>query len=241
VTASGDPRPEDPGPAGPGAAGVPPSRGRNGDDPVRVLVVDDQELIREGIASLLEIQPGISVVGRAADGKRAVEAAGRLQPDVVLMDVRMPVMDGVQATAALRQAGTTARIVMLTTFDDEEYVLQALHHGASGYLLKDLPAADLADAVRLVHAGVAQFDAAVAGRLSSALRPPATVEPQAVLTARELQLLRLVAKGATNREIAAELYLSEGTVKNGVSRILSRLGLRDRTHAAIFARDRGLL
>ena len=218
-------------------------RERDGDagGPTRVLVVDDQELIREGIASLLELQPGITVVGRAADGQQAVEATRRLAPDVVLMDVRMPVMDGVRATAALRAAGTTARIVMLTTFDDEEYVIQALRHGASGYLLKDLPASDLANAVRLVHAGVAQFDAGVAGRLSAALRPPAAVVPEAVLTARDLQLLRLVAKGATNREIAAELYLSEGTVKNGVSRILSRLGLRDRTQAAIFARDRGLL
>jgi DNA-binding NarL/FixJ family response regulator len=206
-----------------------------------VLVVDDQELIREGIASLLALQPGITVVGRAADGRQAVETAARLAPDVILMDVRMPVMDGVQAAAALRRTGTTARVVMLTTFDDEEYVLQALHHGASGYLLKDLPASDLADAVRLVHAGVAQFDAGVAGRLSSVLRQPVEVEPEAVLSAREVQLLRLVAKGSTNREIAAELYLSEGTVKNGVSRILSRLGLRDRTQAAIFARDRGLL
>ena len=217
------------------------SRGLDTRGPVRVLVVDDQELIREGIASLLGLQPGVTVVGQAADGRQAVEATRRLQPEVVLMDVRMPVMDGVQATAALRRAGATARIVMLTTFDDEQYVLQALHHGASGYLLKDLPVADLAAAIRLVHAGVAQFDSAVAGRLSAALRPPDAVVMEAVLTARELEVLRLVAKGATNREIAAELYLSEGTVKNGVSRILSRLSLRDRTQAAIYARDRGLL
>jgi DNA-binding NarL/FixJ family response regulator len=217
------------------------SRGLDTRGLVRVLVVDDQELIREGIASLLGLQPGVTVVGQAADGRQAVEATRRLQPEVVLMDVRMPVMDGVQATAALRRAGAAARIVMLTTFDDEQYVRQALHHGASGYLLKDLPVADLAAAIRLVHAGVAQFDSTVAGRLSAALRPPDAVLPESVLTARELEVLRLVAKGATNREIAAELYLSEGTVKNGVSRILSRLSLRDRTQAAIYARDRGLL
>ncbi|GIH97235.1 response regulator [Planobispora siamensis] len=249
----------------------------SGDEVVSVLVVDDQGLIRESIASLLGIQPGITVVGTAADGREAVEKAVELEPDVVLMDVRMPGMDGVRAVAELRRRAPACRAVMLTTFDDEEYVVQALHAGATGYLLKDLPARELAAAVRLAHAGVVQFDPAAAARLAAALtRPPAAGDPVAArpsahgpapaepgpagygaaghgaaapagdgvdpaLTAREIEVLRLVARGSTNREIAGHLYLSEGTVKNHISRILGRLGLRDRTQAAIYARDHGLL
>ena len=215
------------------------------DDVVRVLVVDDQQLIRESIASLLDIQPGVSVVGTAADGRDAVEQALALAPDVVLMDVRMPIMDGVAATLELGSRRPGCRVVMLTTFDDEEYVVQALRAGASGYLLKDRPAAELASAVRLASAGVVQFDPTAAARLSAALdrpRAPAAAPPfDAGLTAREVEVLRLVAGGLNNREIAARLYLSEGTVKNHVSRILDRLGLRDRTQAAIYARDHRLL
>jgi DNA-binding NarL/FixJ family response regulator len=220
--------------------------------PVRVLVADDQQLIREGIASLLGIQPGIDVVGTARDGREAIEQALALQPDVVLMDVRMPECDGTQATARIRRDLPACHVVMLTTFDDEEYVVQALRAGAVGYLLKDLPAAELASAVRLAHAGIAQFDAQATERLASALARhqapvPADIagtapgQPGQPLTAREVDVLRLVARGATNREIAAQLFLSEGTVKNHISRILARLGLRDRTHAAIYARDHGLL
>ncbi|HEX2184907.1 MAG TPA: response regulator transcription factor, partial [Chloroflexota bacterium] len=142
---------------------------------VRVLVVDDQRLIREGIASLLRIQPGIDVVGVAEDGRGAVEQALALVPDVVLMDVRMPVMDGVEATQALRRDLPDCRILMLTTFDDEEYVVSALRAGANGYLLKDLPAAELAQAVRMARAGVDQFAPAVTGRLLDALGPRRTV------------------------------------------------------------------
>ncbi len=209
---------------------------------VSVLVVDDQQLVRDGIASLLGIQPGIVVVGTAVDGGDAVEKALALGPDVVLMDVRMPGVDGVEALAILRQQGCSARVVMLTTFDDEEYVVAALRAGASGYLLKNLPAAQLADAVRLAHAGVAQLDASVTGYLTPAPRPPSVSPPAATgLTAREIDVLRLLADGSTNREIAARLFLSEGTVKNHISRVLSRLGLRDRTQAALYARDHGLL
>jgi DNA-binding NarL/FixJ family response regulator len=220
---------------------------------VRVVVADDQQLIREGIASLLGIQPGIEVVGTAHDGREAVEQAVALKPDVVLMDVRMPGCDGTQATARIRRELPACQVVMLTTFDDEEYVVQALLAGATGYLLKDVPAAELAAAVLLAHAGIAQFGAQATGRLASALsRHPAPApgdittaaipgQPGQPLTAREVDVLRLVAHGATNREIAARLFLSEGTVKNHVSRILARLGLRDRTHAAIYARDYGLL
>jgi DNA-binding NarL/FixJ family response regulator len=211
---------------------------------VSVLVVDDQQLVRDGIASLLGIQPGIVVAGTAVDGGDAVEKTLALGPDVVLMDVRMPGIDGVEALAILRRRGCPAKVVMLTTFDDEEYVVEALRAGAAGYLLKNLPAAQLADAVRLAHAGVTQLDAAVTAHLtpSPAPRPPSVPPPAATgLTAREIDVLRLLADGSTNREIAARLFLSEGTVKNHISRVLSRLGLRDRTQAALYARDQGLL
>ncbi|MFE1877591.1 response regulator [Streptomyces sp. NPDC059496] len=213
---------------------------------VRVLVVDDQELVREGIASLLGIQPGITVIGAVPDGRQAVEAAVAHHPDVVLMDVRMPVMDGVTAVAELADRAPHCKVIMLTTFDDDEYVGRALGAGAIGYLLKNLPSAELAAAVRLAHAGVAQLDAAVARRLAAGLSRPAPPAPApapalSALTERETDVLRLIATGSTNREIAGRLFLSEGTVKNHISRVLSRLGLRDRTHAAIYARDHGLL
>jgi len=217
---------------------------------IRVLVVDDQQLIRESIASLLDIQPGISVVGTAGDGREAVDQVLTLGPDVVLMDVRMPKMDGIEALAILGHRAPDCHVVMLTTFDDEEYVVQALRAGASGYLLKDRPARELAAAVRLAHAGVVQFDPAAAARLTAALgrrSPPPGFDQSDLdqagqaLTAREIEVLRLVATGSTNREIAEQLYLSEGTVKNHISRILGRLGLRDRTQAAIYARDHFLL
>jgi DNA-binding NarL/FixJ family response regulator len=164
--------------------------------------------------------------------------------------VRMPVMDGVEAVAVLRRRVPACRVIMLTTFDDEEYVVAALETGASGYLLKNLPAGELANAVRLAHAGVAQFDASVTGHLAAALAAartgsgqdrPSETRANAELTAREIDILRLVAAGSTNREIAARLYVSEGTVKNHMSRILTRLGLRDRTQAALYAKDHGLL
>lgn len=207
---------------------------------IRVLVVDDQRLVREGIASLLGIQSGIEVVGMAADGKEAIERTLALTPDVVLMDVRMPELDGVAAAAVLRARAPTTRVVMLTTFDDEEFVVQALRAGASGYLLKDLPATELAEAVRLTHAGVTQLDHTAARHVVAALPTHSPAAPN-ILTSRETDVLRLIAAGATNREIATTLFLSEGTVKNHISRILSRLSLRDRTQAAIYARDHGLL
>jgi DNA-binding NarL/FixJ family response regulator len=211
---------------------------------IRVLIADDQRLIREGIASLLDIQDGLSVVGIACDGREAVARALELTPDVVLMDVRMPSLDGVAATAEVLRSLPGCRVLMLTTFDDEEYVVEALRAGASGYLLKDLPAADLAQAIRMAHAGVHQYDASAIGRLASALGKRSAPEPSTAevpLTAREVEVLRLIAAGATNREIARRLMVSEGTVKNHVSSILSRLGLRDRTQAAIYAHDHRLL
>lgn len=215
---------------------------------VRILVVDDQRLIREGIASLLEIQAGIAVVGTAANGQEAVEQALALTPDVILMDVRMPVLDGVQATKAIRQQVPSCQILMLTTFDDEEYVIKALQAGARGYLLKDIPVDDLAQAVRLTHAGIYQLDPSVAGSLVRKLGEQkvedvetAVPPPNHDLTGRELEVLRLIATGATNREIADQLVVSEGTVKNHVSSILNRLGLRDRVQAALYAHKHQLL
>ncbi|MFE1594874.1 response regulator [Nocardia sp. NPDC058705] len=204
---------------------------------VRVLITDDERLVREGIAALLALQPGIEVVGTAESGSDAVELATILTPDVVLMDVRMPGMDGVEAATRLRGR---AIVLMLTTFDHDGYIIAALHAGASGYLLKDLPATELAQAIRLAHAGVDQYSAAVTTRLAAMVRsriPRPTID----LTDRETDVLRLLATGAANREIARSLYLSEGTVKNHISSILHRLGVRDRTQAAIYAHEQGIL
>lgn len=226
---------------------------------VRVLVVDDQRLIRDGIASLLRVQDGISVAGTATNGQEALDQAIALQPDVILMDVRMPLMDGVEATIQVLKQLPSCCILMLTTFDDDEYVRDAVRAGARGYLLKDLPAQDLANAVRAVSQGVYQFDATVIERMVDALGNPHTArknEPAlpatkanaaadalhaAGLTSREVEVLRLIATGATNREVADALVISEGTVKNHLSNIFSRLGLRDRTQAVMYAREHGLL
>lgn len=220
---------------------------------VRVLVVDDQRLMRDGIASLLSIQEGIEVVGTAANGQEAVEQALALQPNVVLMDVRMPIMDGVEATAEVRRRLPTCQVLMLTTFDDEEHIIDALRAGAVGYLLKDIPAYDLAQAVQAAHKGIYQLDPTVAGKVVASLAglgshsntvqagsPPGPAQ-LSDLSSREVEVLRLIAQGATNREIAEQLMITEGTVKNHISNILSRLGLRDRTQAALYAREMGLL
>ena len=217
---------------------------------VRVLIVDDQQLMRDGIASLLKLQDGLEIVGMAANGQEAVELATSQQPDVILMDVRMPVLDGVAVTEQIHRQIPACKIVMLTTFNDEAYVLEALQVGASGYLLKDLPARDLAQAIQAVHRGIYQLDPTVADQLKALLSRAQTAREQpgalkatdeADLTERELEVLRLIARGATNREIAETLVISEGTVKNHISNILGRLNLRDRTQAAIYARDHGLL
>jgi len=214
-------------------------------DNVKVLVVDDQRLVREGIASLLDIQDGLSVVGTAVNGQEAVEKALVLTPHVVLMDVRMPVMDGIAATTQIRHKLPKCQVLMLTTFDDEEYIIKSLQAGATGYLLKDIPADDLAQAIRLTHAGINQLAPSVMGKLVGQLdvkeRPSVAAPPDHDLTERELEVLRLIANGATNREIAEALVVSQGTVKNHVSNILSRLGLRDRIQAALYAYDHGLV
>ena len=207
---------------------------------IRLLVVDDQQLIREGIASVLDIQEGITVVGTATNGEEAVAQAEALAPDLILMDVHMPVMDGIEATERVRNRHPDCQVVMLTTFDDDEYIIRSLQAGACGYLLKDIPADDLAEAVRLAHSGVYQLSPEVAGKLVGAFeevsaRTEAAEFVKHDLTQRELEVLKLLSTGATNAEIAGQLVVSEGTVKNHVSNILGRLGLRDRTQAAIYA------
>jgi DNA-binding NarL/FixJ family response regulator len=212
---------------------------------IRVLVVDDQRLVREGIASLLSIQPGINVVGSAGDGREAVALAAALRPDVILMDVRMPVMDGITATQAIRSEAPTMQVIMLTTFDDEEYIRAALDAGAIGYILKDIPSDDLAQTVRMAHKGIYQLDPAAMRQITRRSPQPSPPQNDAPthdgLTEREREVLRLIGQGATNREIGEKLFISEGTVKNHVSNILARLGLRDRTQAAVYAAEAGLL
>ena len=212
---------------------------------VRVLVVDDQQLIRDGIASMLDIQDGIEVLGTAKNGQDALEQASSLKPDIVLMDIHMPVMDGITATEKLRRQLPDSQVVMLTTFDDESYIIRSLQAGACGYLLKDIPVDDLAQAVKLAHTGVYQLAPEVAGKLVGNLKVADESKNQKSLeidlTKRELEVLKLIASGATNREIAEQLFVSQGTVKNHVSSILNRLGLRDRMQAALFAIEHDLV
>jgi len=214
---------------------------------IRVLIVDDQQLVRAGFRMILDTQPDIDVVGEAADGNEGVRLAQRDRPDVVLMDIRMPGLDGIAATRLLADSGATRppRVVILTTYDLDEYVFDALAAGASGFLLKDVRPEDLIHGVRLVAAGDALLAPSVTRRLIAelahrprALRPS---EPPAGLTQRELEVLRLVAEGQSNTEIAASLYLSENTVKTHITHILDKLGLRDRVHAVIYAYETGLV
>lgn len=214
-----------------------------GEQPIRLMVVDDQELMRDGLISILERQPGIQVVTAAADGAEALEKAAITALDVVLMDVRMPVMNGIEATARLRERHPGIAVLMLTTFDDETYIVEALKAGAVGYILKNIPAKDLAEAVRMAQRGVVQLDPAAAAKVVNALSAPAKTTPAMDipgLTEREREVMRLVASGANNREIAATLFISEGTVKSHISSILGQLGLRDRTQIAVFVHQHGL-
>jgi DNA-binding NarL/FixJ family response regulator len=207
---------------------------------IRVLLVDDQAIIRSGLQALLALEPDLHIVGDAADGQLAVQQVEALQPDVVLMDIRMPVMDGVAATGAIAQRFPQTKILMLTTFDEGEYVSEALRKGAIGYLLKDTPSEELANAIRAAHKGYAQLSPGILQKVVSPqpIAPPAEF---AELTPREREVLKLIAQGANNREIAETLVISEGTVKNHVTNLLGRLNLRDRTQAAIFAQSIGHL
>jgi DNA-binding NarL/FixJ family response regulator len=213
---------------------------------IRVLVADDHALIRSGLAGMLTTQPDIDIVGVAADGAEAVRAAADLAPDVVMMDIRMPRMDGIEATRRISARAQPPRVLVLTTFDLDEYVYEALHAGASGFLLKDAPPGQLAEAVRTVAAGESLLAPAVTRRLITRfLRVPpasaAAVRAADQLTERELEVLRLVARGMSNAELAARLHLSDATVKTHVSRLLTKLDLRDRVQAVVYAYEQGLV
>lgn len=218
--------------------------------PLRILLVDDQALVRLGFRMVLEAEPDLTVVGEAADGAEAVRLAVETRPDVILMDVRMPAMDGIEATRRIVAANPEARIIILTTFDLDEYAFGGLRAGASGFLLKDARPGELTAAIRAVAAG----DAAVSGRVTRSMlelfadRLPASgsgaeagADPAAALTPREREILLAIAEGLTNGEIGAKFFLTESTVKTHVGRVLAKLHLRDRVHAVIFAYDNGLV
>lgn len=219
------------------------------DRPLRILLVDDQALVRLGFRMVLEAEPDLQVVGEAADGAEAIRLAVETRPDVILMDVRMPTLDGIEATRRIVAANPAARIIILTTFDLDEYAFGGLRAGASGFLLKDARPSELTAAIRAVASG----DAAVSGRVTRAMLElfadqlpasqgaPSGEDPAAALTPREREILLAMADGLTNGEIGAKFFLTESTVKTHVGRVLSKLQLRDRVHAVIFAYDNGLI
>jgi DNA-binding NarL/FixJ family response regulator len=217
--------------------------------PIRILLCEDQTLMREGLKTILELDggsPPFQIIGEASDGEEAVRQANQLSPDIVLMDVQMPRQNGVQATAAICATLPATRVIILTTFDNEDYVFEAIKAGAMGYLLKDTPANELAATIRRIHQGESFIQPRVAtrllmefGRRSPAPRGPAAEEED--LSQRELDVLKLLAQGASNREIATRLVLAEGTIKNHVSNILIKLHAANRTQAANMARERGLI
>jgi DNA-binding NarL/FixJ family response regulator len=217
------------------------------DRPLRVVLADDQDLVRAGFRVILGAEDGIEVVGEAGDGLRAVEAATRLQPDVVLMDVQMPGTDGLEATRRILGAAgseSSMKVVILTTFDREDYLFEALRAGASGFLLKNASPEDLVESVRIVARGDALLSPEVTRRVIARFGSPLPAVPTrrpSQLTDREFEVLVLLARGVSNAEIAKELYLGETTVKTHVSRLLSKLGLRDRTHAVVFAYENGIV
>ena len=215
--------------------------------PIKILLVDDQPLFREGLRTLLSVQPDFEIVGEAGNGEEAISLARKLLPSVVLMDLQMPVLDGVAATRRLHQELPDCRVIVLTTFDDDEMVFDGLRAGAIGYLLKDAPSEKLGEAIRSAARGESFLQPSVAAKVVAefarltnkpAMNSRALVEP---LSDRELEILSLIADGASNREIAGTLFLAEGTVKNHVTNILGKLGVRDRTQAALKARDTGLI
>ncbi len=215
---------------------------------IRVMLVDDQALFREGLETLLSVHSDIEIVGQAGDGQECVQVAAKIRPEVILMDIRMPIMDGVRATHLLKETHPQCKVIVLTTFDDDEYIFDALRMGAAGYLLKDVPSAQLVDAIRaaarnesILQPSVAAKVIAEFGRVSSMLpsrRMETLVDP---LSERELEILGMIARGASNKEIAKQLYIAEGTVKNHVTHILGKLDARDRTQAVVKARDLGLV
>jgi len=215
-------------------------------DPIRVLIADDQQLLRAGFRVILESEPGIDVVGEAADGRAAVTEARRLRPDVILMDIRMPELDGLGATEELMRLPDPPRVVVLTTFDQNEYVVRALRAGAYGFLLKDAPASRLIAAIRAAAGGDALIEPSITRRLVEQLAVPTggpSARPAAMrsLTDREQEVLRLVARGLSNAEIAGEIFVAETTVKTHVARILTKLAVRDRVQAVVLAYESGFV
>ena len=211
---------------------------------IKVLIAEDQTLMRQGLRTILELENGFEVVGEAADGQAAVERALALRPDVVLMDVQMPQLNGVEATARLSELQPSARVIILTTFDYDEYVFDGMKAGARGYLLKDTPANELLAAIRRVHAGESIVQPSIAARMIAEFtrRRSTPQEPEYErLSEREREVLRLLADGLSNKAIAAQLVLAEGTVKNHVSTILEKLQAANRTEAARVAREQGLV
>ncbi len=213
---------------------------------IRVLVADDQALVRGGFRSILETQPDMDVVGEAGDGQEAVELTASTAPDVVLMDIRMPRLDGIAATSTILASPTPPKVLILTTFDLDDYVYEALRAGASGFLLKSAPPRELADAIRTVALGDALLAPSITRRLIEdyVARPRRAVRPDGAferLTARETEVLMLIARGLSNAEIAASLYLAEPTVKTHVTRVLTKLGVRDRVHAVVLAYESGVV
>jgi two-component system, NarL family, response regulator LiaR len=208
--------------------------------PISVLIVDDHGVVREGLRAYLELEPDIRVVGEARDGQEGVRRAQELQPDVVLMDLVMPNMDGVDATTLIKQEQPQTHVIVLTSFLDDDRVVPAIKAGATSYLLKDVAASDLARAIRAARAGQAQLHPEVARRLMQQVTTPRKPEAGAQLTDREREVLRLLAEGRSNKEIARALVVSERTVKGHVSNILGKLGLQDRTQAALYAVRHGL-
>jgi DNA-binding NarL/FixJ family response regulator len=208
--------------------------------PIRILMAEDQTLMRQGLKTLLEVEPGLRVIGEAENGEVAVKLALQLRPDIILMDVQMPRMNGVEATAAICGAWPAAKVIILTTFDRDDYVFQGVRAGAVGYLLKDLPADKLYKTIRRVHAGEIFIQPEIASRtLRAALHPAGDlIEP---LSDREHEVLVMLAQGVPNKEIADKLHIAEGTVKNHVSNILDKLQVQNRTQAADLARRRGLI
>ena len=210
-------------------------------EPIRVLIVDDHAVVREGLQAFLELQEGIEVAGQAADGEDAVEAAERLRPNVILMDLVMPRLDGVAAMRSLRESVPDARVIVLTSFLDDDKLLPALRAGAAGYLLKNAEPREVARAVRAAHAGEALLDPVVAARLVETLAAAGADEPLDRLTPREREVLVLIGRGFPNKRIARELELSEKTVKTHVGHVLAKLGVGDRTQAAVVAVRAGLV
>ena len=210
-------------------------------DPIRVLLVDDHAVVREGLRSFLELQDGIEVVGEAGDGSEGVAAAERLRPDVILMDLVMPRLDGVGAMRELRRRLPAARVIVLTSFTDDAKLLPAVQAGASGYLLKNAQPQEIARAVRAAHAGDALLDPHVAARLLESIAEPAGDAPGEALTRREREVLGLIGRGFSNKRIALELGIAEKTVKTHVGHVLAKLGVSDRTQAALHAVRAGLV